>query len=88
VLVELADRPRQGVHVIAAAPADMLRSSYGHWTAGLRRSRIGLALKPTPATDGDLWQTTLPRRGPSRFPVGRGYVVAEGTSELVQVAMG
>lgn len=83
---ELSERPRPGVHVVAAAPADLLRSAYGHWTAGLRRSRIGLALKPNVATDGDLWQTTLPRRGPAVFAAGRGYVLAEGQCELVQVA--
>lgn len=85
-LAELADRPRPGVHVVAAAPADLLRSAYGHWSAGMRRSRIGLALKPNPATDGDLWQTPLPRRGPTQFPAGRGYLIADGGCELIQVA--
>ncbi len=88
VLAGLVDRPRSGGHVIAAALPDLLRSTYGHWTAGMRRSRIGLAMKPNPTTDGDLWQTPLPRRGPERFPAGRGYLVAEGQSELVQVASG
>jgi S-DNA-T family DNA segregation ATPase FtsK/SpoIIIE len=85
-LGELADRPRSGVHVVAAAPGDLLRSAYGHWTAGMRRSRIGLALKPSPATDGDLWQTPLPRRGPTQIAAGRGYLIGDGACELIQVA--
>jgi S-DNA-T family DNA segregation ATPase FtsK/SpoIIIE len=86
ILAELAAQPRPGVHVAAAAAAELLRAAYGHWTAGLRRSRLGLALKPNPASDGDLWQTTLPRRGPAQFGPGRGYLVIEGSCELVQVA--
>jgi len=73
-------------HVFAAGAADVLRSAYGHWTQGVRRSRLGLALKPNISSDGDLWQTTLPRHGPRFFPAGRGYLVAEGHVELAQVA--
>jgi S-DNA-T family DNA segregation ATPase FtsK/SpoIIIE len=86
VLAELAAYPPPGVHVIAAAPADLLRAAYGHWTAALRRSRLGVALKPNPAVDGDIWQTMLPRRGPAQFAPGRGYLVVEGDCELIQVA--
>lgn len=73
-------------HVFAAGAADVLRSSYGHWTQGVRRSRLGLALKPNLLNDGDLWQTSLPRNGPTFWPAGRGYLVAEGRVELAQVA--
>ena len=73
-------------HVFAAGAGDVLRSAYGHWTQAVRRSRLGLALNPNPTADGDLWQTSLPRRGPAFFPAGRGYLVAEGTTELCQVA--
>jgi S-DNA-T family DNA segregation ATPase FtsK/SpoIIIE len=73
-------------HIFAAGAGDVLRSAYGHWTQSIRRSRLGLALKPNPAADGDLWQTSLPRRGPSFFPPGRGYLIADGNTELCQVA--
>jgi len=73
------------VHVVAAGSADAIRGLYGHWTQYVRRSRIGCALRPNLAADGDLWQTTLPRRGPERFPVGRGYLLADGRAELVQL---
>ncbi len=77
---------RPGDHVVAAGRADALRSSYGHWTEEVRRSRQGIVLKPQPEIDGDLWGMLLPRRGPGRFGAGRGYLVADGEAELVQVA--
>ena len=79
---------RPDVHVVAAGRADALRALYGHWTTMLRRSRLGVALRPHLDLDGDLWHTVLPRRGPDRFPPGRGYLVCEGAAELVQVAGG
>ncbi len=81
----IADR-HPHCHVFAAGVGDVLRSAYGHWTQAVRRSRLGLALNPNPTADGDLWQTSLPRRGPAFFPVGRGYLVAAGSTELCQVA--
>ncbi len=81
----IADR-RPHLHIFAAGAGDVLRSAYGHWTLAVRRSRLGLALRPNPTSDGDLWQTALPRHGPAFFPAGRGYLVAEGKVELCQVA--
>ncbi len=75
-----------GVHLVAAGNADALRAGYGHWTQTLRRSRLGVALRPNPSVDGDLWQVTLPRRTTAGFPPGRGYLIADGRIELVQVA--
>ncbi len=77
---------RPGVHLVAADQADTLRAAYGHWTKEVRRSRLGLALRPNAGSDGDLWQTPLPRRGPPYFPPGRGYLLADGRCELVQTA--
>jgi len=74
------------VHLVAAGNADALRAGYGHWTQTLRRSRLGVALRPNPSVDGDLWQVTLPRRTTAGFPPGRGYLIADGRIELVQVA--
>jgi S-DNA-T family DNA segregation ATPase FtsK/SpoIIIE len=85
-LAGLLQQRRPDVRLVAAGRADVLRSTYGHWTAAVRRSRHGIALRPHPELDGELWQTALPRRGPSWFPPGRGYLVTEGRAELVQVA--
>ena len=86
VFAALVEGRHGSLHVVAAGDADMIRAAYGHWTTKVRRSRLGLALRPNVAADGDLWQTTLPRRGPAVWPTGRGYLIAEGRSELVQAA--
>jgi S-DNA-T family DNA segregation ATPase FtsK/SpoIIIE len=84
-LTELVNGRQAGLRIVAAGSADAIRSMYGHWIQDLRRSRIGCALRPNFATDGDLWQTQLPRRGSDHFPAGRGYLLADGRVELVQL---
>ena len=74
------------LRVVVAGRSDALRSAYGHWTSVVRRSRVGAVLRPHVDIDGELWQTTLPRRGPASFPVGRGYMLKDGGFELVQFA--
>ncbi|MEA3075532.1 MAG: segregation ATPase FtsK/SpoIIIE, family [Actinomycetota bacterium] len=76
---------RADVHVVAAGRTDGLRGAYGHWTRDLRRSRLGLALRPEP-DDGDLFSTSFPRRARIAPVVGRGYLVVDGDVEVVQVA--
>jgi S-DNA-T family DNA segregation ATPase FtsK/SpoIIIE len=76
---------RADVHVVAAGRADALRGAYGHWTRDLRRSRLGLALRPEP-DDGDLFSTSFPRRARIAPVAGRGYLVTDGDAEVVQVA--
>ena len=84
-LRELLGRRRPDVHVLAAGRTDALRSAYGHWTTDVRRSRVGLALRPQDM-DGDLWNTFLPRHRPAHLGAGRGYLIADGQTELVQGA--
>lgn len=82
---ELIRERAAGLRVVAAGSAHILRSLYGHWTQDIRRSRAGCALRPNIVSDGDLWQTPLPKRGPQRFPAGRGYLLCDGRAELVQL---
>ena len=77
---------RPDLHVVAAARADSLRSLYSHWTQEIRRSKIGLLLRPDIDYDGDLVGTTLPRRAPVQMAAGRGYLSHNGEFEIVQVA--
>jgi DNA segregation ATPase FtsK/SpoIIIE, S-DNA-T family len=77
---------RNNLWVVAAGRADVLRTSYTHWTTSIRRSRIGLALRPQLEIDGELWMTPLPRRVIGQFPTGRGFLIADGTTTLVQSA--
>jgi S-DNA-T family DNA segregation ATPase FtsK/SpoIIIE len=82
----LAGRPRH-VRVIAAGRADVLRTTYGHWTQEVRRARTGLILDPSPLTDGDLFGVQLPRLKGPRLPTGRGYLISGGDVELTQAAI-
>ena len=73
------------VSLVVAGRPDALRS-YGHWTQGVRRSRLGVLLRPQVDIDGDLLGVTLPRRRPPITVAGRGFLVADGIGELAQFA--
>ena len=74
-------------HVLAAATADALRAAYGHWTQSVRRSRIGVLLRPDLDLDGELLGVTLPRRPAVAALPGRGYLVHDGRTEMLQCAL-
>jgi S-DNA-T family DNA segregation ATPase FtsK/SpoIIIE len=78
---------RDGVHVVAAGRTDVLRGAYGHWTRAVRRSRVGLLLRPHLDLDGDLLGAALPRRVSVPMTPGRGFLVVDGAARLVQVAL-
>ncbi len=86
VLARLLIDDGNDLRVVVAGRADLLRAAYGHWSAAARRSRHGLALRPNPDVDGDLWQAPLPRRLQVRGGPGRGVLVHDGSVEIVQVA--
>lgn len=74
------------LRVAAATSADTFRNLHGHWTKWLRQSKAGILLKPNIDLDGDLLGVTLPRRAPVAMIRGRGYLVQNGETEVVQVA--
>lgn len=87
VLEELARRGRDElVRVVAAADNRWAARAYGGVVPEVRRSKQGVLLAPDVELDGDLvgvrLRTPLERLGPP----GRGYLVQQGVSELVQVA--
>jgi S-DNA-T family DNA segregation ATPase FtsK/SpoIIIE len=86
-LLRVATASRTGSLVVTGR-ADALRTTFGHWTAPLRTSRVGLALCPDVEVDGDIWGVRLPRTtcAPAKGMPGRGFLVARGDIELVQVA--
>jgi S-DNA-T family DNA segregation ATPase FtsK/SpoIIIE len=86
-LARLLATRRPDLRVVAAGRIDALRRTSRPWLTEVRRTRTGLALKPNPDTDGLLWETALPRRGPEAWPVGRGYLLHEGRAALIQVAL-
>ncbi|WP_052720807.1 FtsK/SpoIIIE domain-containing protein [Actinoplanes rectilineatus] len=77
---------RPDLHVVIAARADTVRTLYSHWTGTVRRSKVGLLLRPNIDLDGDLLGVTLPRRSPVRLDAGRGYLIHNGDWEIVQAA--
>ncbi len=69
--------------VIAGGRADRLRLLYVHWTADIRRSRIGILLRPDTDLDGDLFGVRLDRSFERRGP-GHGVVVDHEGARIIQ----
>jgi DNA segregation ATPase FtsK/SpoIIIE, S-DNA-T family len=86
VLDKLSTSDRADLLFVAAGRNDGVRTGYSHWTRPLRRSKLGLMLRPDVDLDGDIFGTRLPRRSPVAMVAGRGYLAASGDVELVQVA--
>ena len=78
---------RPGLTVVAAARPDALRQRYGHWTLGVRHSRLGLVAAGGGDTDGDLLSAVVPRRSPVAPRPGLMWVAHDGDAHLVQVAV-
>ena len=64
-----------------------LRTMYGHWTAVVRRSRLGLLLALGTDADGDLLGEVLPRRTPISARRGLAWLIDADGRRLVQVAV-
>ena len=86
-LARLVAARRPGATVIAAGRAESLRQRYGHWTAAVRQSRVGLVAVGDAATDGELLGAALPHRAPVRVRPGCWWVVDHDGARLVQVAV-
>ena len=72
--------------VLASGRPEALRAAYGSWTQLLRRSRLGVLLRPQPDLDGDLLGAVLPRRRALASRPGHGYLVDDQGIQVVQVA--
>ncbi len=87
VLERLSTSDLPGLLFVAAGRNDGIRTGYSHWTRPLRRSKLGVLLRPDVDLDGDILGASLPRRAPVAMVPGRGYIVNSGEAELVQVAL-
>ena len=87
VLDRLSTSDRPDLLFVAAGRNDGIRTGYSHWTRPLRRSKLGVLLRPDVDLDGDILGAQLPRRAPVAMVTGRGYVACGGETELVQVAV-
>ncbi len=86
-LAALAASRRHGLLIVATGKPDSLRQSYGHWTAVVRRSRLGMVTSASSDLDGDLLGVTLPRRLPVPARPGLVWLVADGDAVLTQVGI-
>jgi S-DNA-T family DNA segregation ATPase FtsK/SpoIIIE len=84
-LLALANERAPQVMIIAAGRPEALRTMYGHWTAVVRRSRLGLVMSTGSDTDGDLLGEPLPRRSPVAPRVGLAWLVDGRGPQLVQI---
>jgi S-DNA-T family DNA segregation ATPase FtsK/SpoIIIE len=82
----LVRRP-SGLLVVASGRPEGLRGGVGQWVQAVRRSRLGLVLRPAGELDGDVLGAVLPRHQVPPAAPGRGYLVAEGRVRLVQLAL-
>jgi len=87
VLERLATADRPDLLFAAAGRNDGIRTGYSHWTRPLRRSKLGVLLRPDVDLDGDILGASIPRRAPVAMTTGRGYLAAGGDVELVQLAL-
>ena len=86
VVKRLVDAGPATTRIVIAGRPDALRSLYGHWTQSVRRSKAGIMLVPDRDLDGDLLGAQLPRRVHVAMQPGRGFLVADGEADLIQVA--
>lgn len=77
-----------GLVVVAAGRAEALRQAYGHWSAAIRRSRIGVILTGGSDIDADLFGVAMPRSLPVAARPGLAHVVDRGDLVLGQIAVG
>jgi len=76
-----------GRHVVAAGRNDGVRRQFGQWTQRVRDGRCGVLLVPDHEFDGDLLGTPLPRQHRMAPVPGRGYLIADGAVEGVQLVL-
>jgi S-DNA-T family DNA segregation ATPase FtsK/SpoIIIE len=84
--IEALVRAGSHVRLVVGGRSDQLHGHFSHWTRAVRRSGRGLLLQPRLDADGDLLGVRLPRRLPVQLVPGRGFLVSEGRTVLVQVA--
>jgi S-DNA-T family DNA segregation ATPase FtsK/SpoIIIE len=75
-----------GVRVVMGIEVGTARGAWQTVIKDLRKDGNGLLLDPDIDVDGDVLGVRLPRRR-MKFPAGRGYLVDNGTLQLVQVAV-
>ena len=87
VLAEIAKGEHPHVTVLAGARADVVRTTYGHWTREIAKCRCGIVMASRGDPDGDLLSAQIPRRSLVPARPGLGWIVDGGPLRQVQVAV-
>lgn len=87
ILAEVAKGEFPHVTVLAGARADAVRTTYGHWTREIAKSRCGIVMASRSDPDGDLLAAQLPRRVLIPARPGLGWIVDGGPLRQVQIAV-
>jgi S-DNA-T family DNA segregation ATPase FtsK/SpoIIIE len=88
VLVDIAHGEHPHVTVLVGARADVVRTSYGHWTREMAKSRCGIVMASRSDPDGDVLSAQIPRRSLVPARPGLAWIVDGGPVRQVQVAVG
>ena len=87
VLAEIAQGEFPHVTVLAGARADVVRTSYGHWTREIAKSRCGIVMASRSDPDGDVLAAQIPRRSLVPARPGLGWIVDGGPLRQAQIAV-
>ena len=82
-LVDVADG--SSVQIVIVMDDTKARSNFDVFSRSVRATRLGLLLRPSPLEDKEIFGLPLPRVASHLWPAGRGYVVDDRSSELIQV---
>ena len=85
-LWDFAHAAPRHVCIVASVHNARSRQAYGHWTRFIRASGSGVLLQPDMTHDGDLLGVRLPRRLVLPETPGRGVLVANTESTVIQLA--
>jgi S-DNA-T family DNA segregation ATPase FtsK/SpoIIIE len=87
VLAELARGEFAHVTLLAGARSDVVRTTYGHWTREIAKSRCGVVMASRSDPDGDLLSAQVPRRSLVPARPGLGWIIDGGPVRQVQIAV-
>lgn len=86
-LAEIAQGEYPHVTVFAGARAEAVRTTYGHWTREIAKSRCGIVLASPTDSDGDVLGVQIPRRPLIAARPGLAWIVDGGPLRCVQIAI-
>jgi hypothetical protein len=78
---------RHAVRMVVALDPLTVQGTYMGWVPSVKRFPTVLALRPELEVEADLYGVRLQGRPGQRYPAGRGFLIAERESRVIQVAL-